>query len=195
VGRWFNAAAVEWVIYEAPADLAPGLVLTLAVVASFAGRDGRAAYPSAATVAELTRKSEKQARRDLRELAKLKLIVPGDPRAVQSHRADRRPAVWDLPAAGREHLGRHRKHTAGTSRLDISGESSMSTREPNDWTSGARTTGHLRPHDSPSMSTEERLKNSRKDAPGVREDTGLEPFQKPGVVEYFDLVRRKAVTP
>ena len=161
-GRWFNSAAVEWVLYDAPADLSPGLVLTLAVVASFTGTDGRAAYPSAATVAMLTRKSEKQARRDLHELVKRGLLSAGDRRAVQKLRADRRPDVWDLPESAREYIGRHRKRT---SRLDTHGESSMSTREENDWTSDASTTGHLRPDDSPPMSTEEFLKNSGKGAP------------------------------
>ncbi len=153
VARWFNSAAVEWVFYEAPADLSPGLALTLAVVASFAGRDGRAAYPSAAMVAMLTRKSEKQARRDLHELVKRKLLVKGDRRAVVRLRADRRPDVYDLPENAREYIGKHRRRNVP--RLDTDGESSMSTRDGNDWTSGASTTGHLRPDDSPWMSTEE----------------------------------------
>jgi hypothetical protein len=133
IGRWFNAAAVEWVIYEAPADLPPGLTLTLAVVASFAGQDGRAAYPSAALVATLTRKSEKQARRDLHELVKRKLLEKGDRRAVVKLRADRRPDVYDLSESAREYIGKHRKRAAP--RLDTDGESSTSTRDEDDWTS------------------------------------------------------------
>lgn len=107
--RWFNAAAVEWAFWESPPDLPPGLAFTLAVVASFTGQDGRGAYPSAAMVAMVTRRSARQVRRDLDVLADKKLIIPGDRRAVRRLRADRRPAVWDLPHDAREYIGRHRK--------------------------------------------------------------------------------------
>lgn len=115
MSRWFNSAAVEWVMYEAPRDLPPGPAWTLAVVASFAGADGRAAFPSAETIAKLTRRSKRQVQRDLDDLAARGLLVPGDPRAVITLRADQRPNVWDLPPTAREYVGRHRKRGDTTS--------------------------------------------------------------------------------
>jgi hypothetical protein len=72
------------------------LVSTLIAIAAYAGEDGRGAYPSGATVAILTRKSESQAKRDMAELEKLGLLLAGDERIVKDIRADRRPNVYDL---------------------------------------------------------------------------------------------------
>jgi hypothetical protein len=73
------------------------LVSTLVAVAAFAGTDGRGAHPSAATVAMITRKTERNAKKDLAALRELGLLLPGDPRIVAHIRADRRPSVYDLP--------------------------------------------------------------------------------------------------
>ena len=95
-GKWLSKAAILWALYEAP-DVPARLVSTLIAVAVYAGADGCGAYPSAATVAMLTRKSESQAKRDIAELEKLGLLLPGDERVVKDIRADRRPKVYDLP--------------------------------------------------------------------------------------------------
>jgi hypothetical protein len=82
-------------------DEAPGvpdwLVSTLTAVARFADEDGRGAYPSAAAVAKITRKSRTQAGRNMAALAARGLLLPGDPGLVKDIRADRRPNVYDLP--------------------------------------------------------------------------------------------------
>src|ERR1035441_7610959 len=104
MGKWLSKAAVLWALYEAP-DVPARLVSTLIAVAVYAGEDGSGAYPSGATVAMLTRKSESQAKRDMAECERLGLLLPGDGRIVEDIRADRRPKVYDLPmppgAAGR----------------------------------------------------------------------------------------------
>jgi hypothetical protein len=94
--RWLSKSAVLWALHDAP-DVPPRLVSTLIAVAAYAGADGRGSYPSGATVAMLTRKSESQAKRDMAELEKLGLLQPGDERIVKDIRADRRPKVYDLP--------------------------------------------------------------------------------------------------
>ena len=95
-GRWLSKPAIVWALYEAP-DVPARLVSTLVAVAVYADADGCGAYPSGATVAMLTRKSESQAKRDIAELEKLGLLLPGDWRIVKDIRADRRPKVYDLP--------------------------------------------------------------------------------------------------
>ena len=94
--RWLSKPALLWVFDEAP-DVPARLVSTLLAVARYADTDGRGAYPSAATVAVMTRKSESQARRDIAALARLGLLTPGDRRLVKDIRADKRPNVYDLP--------------------------------------------------------------------------------------------------
>jgi hypothetical protein len=96
VTRWLSKAAVLWVLYDA-GNVPAHLLSTLLVFAAHAGIDGRGAHPSASTVAMLTRKGERRAKRDIAELVKLGLLVPGDSRIVAHIRADRRPAVYDLP--------------------------------------------------------------------------------------------------
>jgi hypothetical protein len=93
--KWLSKAAVLWALDDAP-EVPPHLVSTLIAVARYAGEDGRGAYPSALTVAQHTRKSERQAKRDLAELSRLGLLTPGDNRIVAAIRADQRPNVWDL---------------------------------------------------------------------------------------------------
>ena len=99
-GRWLGKAAVLWVLYEAP-DVPAHLLATLLAVAAHAGPDGKGAYISVSTVAELTRKTESQARRDLHALEKLKLLHRGNQRLTAHIRPDRRPVVYDLPVPER----------------------------------------------------------------------------------------------
>lgn len=94
-GRWLSKPAVLWALDEAP-GVPPELVSALVALARHAGLDGRGAHPSAATIAGQTRKSERQAKRDLKRLEELKLIMPGDTAIVAHIRADRRPKVYDL---------------------------------------------------------------------------------------------------
>lgn len=115
-GKWLSKAAVLWALHEAP-DVPARLVSTLIAIAAYASEDGRGAYPSAATVAAITRKSETQAKRDLAELEKRGLLAPGDGRIVKDIRADRRPNVYDLAmlrgASGRTPQGRLRGASGG----------------------------------------------------------------------------------
>lgn len=94
--RWLGKAAVLWAMDDAP-DVPARLASTLTAVARYADEDGRGSYPSASTVAAITRKSESQAKRDMAELEKLGLLLLGDQRLVKDIRADRRPKVYDLP--------------------------------------------------------------------------------------------------
>ena len=94
--RWLGKAAVLWVLYEAP-DVPAHLLSTLLAVAASTGADGKGAYISAATVAQLTRKTERTAKKDLAELTRLGLLLPGNQRIVAHIRSDRRPNVYDLP--------------------------------------------------------------------------------------------------
>ena len=93
--RWLSKAAVEWALHDAE-GVPARLVSTLVAVAAFAGEDGTGAYPASSKVALMTRKSEGQAKRDIAELERLGLLLPGDPDLVKDIRADRRPNVWDL---------------------------------------------------------------------------------------------------
>jgi hypothetical protein len=95
-GRWLGWNAVLWVFYEAP-DVPAHLLSALLVYAAHAGTDGRGAYPSASTVAMLTRKTERNAKKDIAELVRLGLLLPGNQRMAAHIRADKRPSVYDLP--------------------------------------------------------------------------------------------------
>jgi hypothetical protein len=109
--RWLSKAAVLWAMYDAN-GVPARLVSTLIAVAAHAGADGCGAYPSAATVALVTRKSETQAKRDIAELERLGLLRPGDRRPVARIRADRRPNVYDM-AMPRVHLDGPRRQSHG----------------------------------------------------------------------------------
>ena len=94
-GKWLSTPAVLWAMDDAP-GVPPELVSTLTAYARYADLEGRGAYPLAATVAAITRKSVSQARKDAAALARLGLLLPGDPGLVKDIRADRRPKVYDL---------------------------------------------------------------------------------------------------
>lgn len=94
--RWIGLDAVRWALDEAP-DVPPHLVAALVAVASFAGEDGRGAYPSVPTLAAIIRKSERGVMKDLAALRQLGLLLLGDQDLAEHIRADRRPVVYDLP--------------------------------------------------------------------------------------------------
>lgn len=94
-GRWLSKPAVLWALYEAE-DVPAHLLATLIAIAASTGSDGKGAYISAATVAMLTRKTESQAKRDLRALEEKKLIHRGNQRIAAHIRSDRRPVVYDV---------------------------------------------------------------------------------------------------
>lgn len=94
-GRWLSKAAVLWVLYEAE-DVPAHLLATLIAIAASTDSNGKGAYISAATVAMLTRKTESQAKRDLRALEDKKLLLRGNQRIVAHIRSDRRPVVYDV---------------------------------------------------------------------------------------------------
>lgn len=66
-------------------------------LANHAGRDGSAAWPSVATLAEYAVCSTRTVQRKLRELETRGLVRKGDQRLVSHLSADRRPIVYDLP--------------------------------------------------------------------------------------------------
>lgn len=94
-GASVSFEATKWVLESAP-NLPPHLAMTLVALAWHADKEGRAAYPSQATLAGYTRKSERAVRKDLRELLELGLIRKGDGRAVEHLPADKRPTVYDV---------------------------------------------------------------------------------------------------
>jgi hypothetical protein len=100
-GKWLGKAAVLWALDEARTkdgkDVPAALVSTLIAVARFASEDGTGAYPSARDVATLTRKSMRQAQRDIDGLEKLGLILRGDQRKAIHIPFHHRPIVYDLP--------------------------------------------------------------------------------------------------
>lgn len=92
---WLSKPAVLWAMDKA--DGVPArLRSTLFAVARYADEDGRGAYPSLTQVARITGKSRAQAGKDIAALAKLGVLLPGDPGLVKDIRADVRPNVYDL---------------------------------------------------------------------------------------------------
>lgn len=132
--EWVSVAAVAWALDYAP-DVPAALLSTLVAVARYADVNGRGAYPSVKTVAKATRKSERQAKRDIADLRKLGLLLPGDPAVVAHFRPEQRPAVYDLPL----HLGRP---TPGS---DADDPGVMDDTGVTDDTSGGDGTGEVSP--------------------------------------------------
>jgi len=91
-----SVQAIAWVLDEAP-GVPARLLATLIVIANHADTYGKGAWPSQATMARQTRKSDRAVRADVLQLEELGLIVRGDQRIVLHIRSDRRPVVWDLP--------------------------------------------------------------------------------------------------
>jgi hypothetical protein len=94
-GRWFNYAAVEWVVYES--DVPADRFCTYVIVASHTDEHGRGSRASQETIAGLARRSVRSVREDLRALMKGGHLLEGDWRLVADIRPDRRPKVYDLP--------------------------------------------------------------------------------------------------
>lgn len=87
--------AVTWVLYRVPPELLKGARLRVALVlADHAWRDGTHAYPSVATLMQLTGYSKRGIRYVLRELEEDGVIRRGDQNAT-SH-LQYRPIVWDI---------------------------------------------------------------------------------------------------
>jgi hypothetical protein len=86
---------MTWALEEAP-EVPAHLVATLIGLANHADRHGRGAYPSQATLAEYTRKTDRGIRNDLGALLEAGLIRRGDQRLVAHIAADERPVVYDL---------------------------------------------------------------------------------------------------
>lgn len=115
--------AITWALEDAP-DVPARLVSTLIALASYANGSGRGAFPGNDTLAEHTRKSIRQVKRDLEELVELKLISDGDQRLVAHKRADRRPRVWDLAM--------DRKRSRGDTDVTPQEQNGVSTASPRD---------------------------------------------------------------
>jgi hypothetical protein len=96
--------AVGWVLKDAPGVPAQ-CVSVLIGLADHADKRGRGSYPSAATLAEYARKSERQVRYDLRLLTEAKLIRPGNQELVKKFPVNRRPVVYDLAMERSSALG------------------------------------------------------------------------------------------
>lgn len=88
--------ATAWAlsVEDVPDSTARVILLGLA---NHADREGRAAWPSVATLAEYAVCSERTAHRRLRDLEELGLIRRGDQRLVDHLPGNRRPVVYDLP--------------------------------------------------------------------------------------------------
>lgn len=87
--------AVLWATSDAPiANVNEFGVLVM--LAERADSDGCSAFPARATVARRTTVDPKTVQRTINALVARKLIGPGDQRASEYIRADRRPPVWDL---------------------------------------------------------------------------------------------------
>lgn len=87
--------AMLWALNEAPVDDAQS-VLVLLGLADNADEDGRAAWPSVATLAERARCSPRTVHRHLSALKAAGVIREGDQTLVAGLRPDRRPVVYDL---------------------------------------------------------------------------------------------------
>lgn len=93
--EWVSARAVAWVIHDAPVPVELFAVLT--VIAARCDEHGRGSYQSVPTIAALTGRSVDQARRDIKRLVELGLLVEGDQDRVKHLPAGQRPVVYDMP--------------------------------------------------------------------------------------------------
>lgn len=91
--------AMRWATFLPLTRAGGGARAVLMLLAERADAEGRAAFPSARTMAQTLGVTERSVRRYLVELEDAALIRRGDQRRAEHLRADRRPTVWDLPAA------------------------------------------------------------------------------------------------
>lgn len=96
---WVSAAAVAWVIDDAPVPIE--LAWTLVVIARRCNEQGRGSWQSIPTIAAKTGKSAKQARRDVQRLLDLGLIQLGDQTMVEHLPIGQRSVVYDLNLSAR----------------------------------------------------------------------------------------------
>ena len=125
--RWVNVDAVRWVLEDAGPVPAHQLSTLIVIAAHTSTEDGRGAFPSIETIAELTRKSERAVRRDVADLTCLGLLLPGDKKLVKHLRADKRPNVYDVPMRPRGDV-HDRSSTTGRRRHDVHDLSSATER-------------------------------------------------------------------
>lgn len=92
---WAGQRAMAWVIDDAPVPV--HLFPTLMVIARRCDDRGRGSYQSVPTIAGKTGKSQDQVKRDIRELKKLGLLLPGDEALVAHLEMWKRPSVYDIP--------------------------------------------------------------------------------------------------
>lgn len=94
-----SVQAMTWALAIPKADLPnPSARHVLLCLANYAGSDGRAAFPAAATLAEDTGLSERTVRQKLAELDEAGWISEGNQAIAAAYidRRDRRPIVYDL---------------------------------------------------------------------------------------------------
>ena len=87
--------AMLWALKNAPVINAEERLILIAL-ADHSWDDGRAAWPSQATLAERSLVATRTVRRRLEQLEARGLISRGDQLLVQHLRSDHRPVVWDL---------------------------------------------------------------------------------------------------
>lgn len=87
--------AFTWAIKYAP-PMPPQHLATLLGLAEHADQQGRGAYPSIATLAAYTCKSERSVQRDIKALLELNLIRLGNQSLANQLPAGKRPEVYDL---------------------------------------------------------------------------------------------------
>lgn len=195
-----SVEAITWVLNDAP-GVPSKLVSTLIGLANHAAPDGRNAYPSQATLAAYTRKSERQIRRDLADLQDLGLIRRGDQRIVEHFAQDRRPVVYNLAigrtndldggtsTAGRPCPGGHQRPAVDV-RGDTNDRSSMAERgDMGDRTGGTPTSA------KPSVEPTGTIKKNNPPNPPRGEQRGTRlPEDFPVTSEMAAWAREKAPT-
>jgi Helix-turn-helix domain len=111
--------AMTWALREAP-DVPASCVAILIGLSAHVDDNGRNAYPSESTLAEYTRKTVRQVRRDLRELERLGLIRRGDQSAVSRLPPQYRPTVYDVALDRTSVSALERTSTSGLERTPVS---------------------------------------------------------------------------
>lgn len=88
--------ALEWAMYDVPAEMAKGSLLRiLLALADHADTEGRGAFPSQKRLCALTGYSRRTIQHGLHDLEASGLIVKGDQRLTE-HYGRHRPIVWNL---------------------------------------------------------------------------------------------------
>lgn len=85
-----------WAMQQAPDGLTTTDKLVLAVLASFADKDGTHVYPSRQTLANYTGLSPRTITRSIKNLLDGGWIRKGDQKFASRYRPDRRPIVYEI---------------------------------------------------------------------------------------------------